>query len=95
MPSLNEPMPEWAIAPNNGALVAGTQLCTRDGRCTGNAHIILVYLSKYVENELLYEVLTDAGNVVVYTEKEIHKGFYPSEWISDVAEVINKFGRKT
>jgi len=56
----------------------GSQLLTRDGRKTGNAHI-----SGPVEERhglKVWPILTDFGNEMCLTEKEIDELFYPPEW---------------
>lgn len=56
------PLPDWAIARNwDYSLVVGAQLCTRDGRRTGNAFIVRV--GEDLEHKTpLYEVMSDMGS---------------------------------
>lgn len=86
-----EQLPHWAIAKNDGKLVLGAMLPTRDGRLHGNAHIIEITADPYRTGKQLYVVLTDAGKTIRFNEGEIKNSFYKSEWISDVQEVIRKF----
>lgn len=86
-------LPDWAIGHNQtGDLVEGAQLCTRNGRRVGTAHIITVRKSKYVD-ELVYEGLTDAGSEFVYTAREIHGAYWIGQCISNPVEVLKRFGR--
>lgn len=84
-------LPEWAIATTSGDLVPGAQLPTRDGRRCGNAHIIEVTTSKFVDNEPLYIVMTDAGSIMRLNSVEVAELFYPPKWVSDVDEVKRRF----
>jgi hypothetical protein len=97
------PIPDWAIARNwDYSLVPGAQLCTRDGRRTGNAHIIQRVVKEvpatadrnnpYGE-QTYYECLTDAGSKFTFTEQEIETAFTVGDWISDPARVLNDFDR--
>lgn len=74
--------PAWAIGPAT-ALVAGAQLCTRDGRKIGNA----VIRGPEVERHGLsfWPVLTDAGNELLLTSAEVAELFWPPEWLMDPA----------
>jgi hypothetical protein len=80
------PLPDWAIARNwDYSLVVGAQLCTRDGRRTGNAFIIRV--GEALEHKTpLYEVMSDMGRHFTMNETEIHEQFWIGEWIMDVEE---------
>ena len=97
------PLPDWAVARNFGyELVPGAQLCTRDGRRTGNAHIIRPVVKEvpatadrnnpYGE-QTYYECLTDAGSKFTFTEQELETAFTIGDWISDPARVLNDFDR--
>lgn len=90
---LPEPLPDWAIGKLNGELVLGAQLCTRDGRRTGNAHIIGITNSKYDGSEL-FLVLTDAGTKMACSRGEVEYFFYPPKYRSNVEEVLRKFQRR-
>lgn len=86
------PLPEWAIARNwDYSLVPGAQLCTKDGRKTGNAHVLRVRGS-VVENLIVHECITDAGSFLTLTEKEILDQFWVGDWISDPKTLIERFG---
>lgn len=86
-------LPEWAISRTDGQLVLGAQLPTRDGRRTGNAHIIAITTAEWAKDGNLYTVLTDAGSIVRFTTGEICSAFYPPQYVSGVDEVIRKFQR--
>ena len=91
-------LPDWAKAHDTtGSLVPGRQLCTRDGRKIGNAHITAVetkdYASQGIPPLTLHTLLTDAGTKLRMTACEIDERFYIGEFISDPEEVIKKFGR--
>jgi hypothetical protein len=81
--SMNELAPEfwpdWATSTID-AVCAGAQLCTRDGRRTGNAVVIKLIDS----NSGTWQVLTDAGNTIFLSEKEIKESFYPPRWTMDI-----------
>lgn len=88
------PLPEWACDRNwDYSLVPGAQLCTKDGRRTGNAHIIkhgagIAAGPVFVPT---FELITDAGSKFIMTEREIETAFYVGDWISDPVEVLKKF----
>lgn len=64
--------PEWATGINyRGALKVGTQLCTKDGRITGNACII----GTKAETGS-FVVRTDAGNCMTVSASEIGRMFW-------------------
>jgi hypothetical protein len=87
-------MPPWAIGRLRGQLILGAHLATRDGRRCGNAHIVLISPSRHVPGEENYKVLTDAGSEMTCTAEEIQELFYPTQWLSDLSEVLLKFGAK-
>ena len=88
------PIPDWAVDRNwDYSLVPGAQLCTRDGRRTGNAHIIRVF-TKFIGSDVtLHECLTDAGSKCTYTESELLNQFTVGDWVSDPARVLAYFDR--
>lgn len=92
------PIPEWASSRNwDYSLVPGAQLCTKDGRRTGNAHIIDIEERDYPGQAgfiTVYRCLTDAGSVFCFTKEEIEGGFYVGDWISEVGEILHKFDRE-
>ena len=84
-------VPDWAeSADDTGTLVVGRQLCTRDGRRTGNAHIIEI--DSNVPSP--FRVLTDAGTYMRLMEGEVQELFYIGLYISDPVKVIERFGVK-
>lgn len=97
------PIPDWAVDRNFGyELVAGAQLCTRDGRKTGNAHIVSIEKKDFphlAHNQnpygeiTVYNCLTDAGSKFVFTEQELNTCFTIGDWISDPARIIKDFDR--
>ena len=89
------PIPDWAVSRNFAyELVPGAQLCTRDGRRTGNAHIIKVNEYKTHDGTIpLYHCLSDAGSKFACTEVEVHNQFTVGDWISDVARILKDFDR--
>ena len=98
------PLPPWAIGYAKGELVLGAQLPTRDGRCCGNGHIIKDEPCEYTpwgmedapedSPHRLYTVMTDAGSIMQMNKTEVRDQFYPPVWVSDVEDVIRKFGPK-
>jgi hypothetical protein len=87
-------LPHWAVrAAQPGILDVGAQLCTRDGRRMGNAHIIGLKAGTLDYGRPYYRVLTDAGTHMVMNSSEINECFWPPRWISDINEVIKKFDR--
>jgi hypothetical protein len=83
-------LPEWATARASG-LELGAMLPTRDGRRTGNAHIIRISPAPKGRMGLQYLILTDAGNTFVMSEPEILSQYYPPQWVADVNETVKKF----
>jgi len=57
------------------------QLCTRDGRVTGNAIV-----EEISEDKRFAKVITDAGNSFRLTETELEGMFHPPVWIMNVDE---------
>ena len=90
------PMPSWAIGHSGGEWVVGAQLATRDGRITGNAHILAVHLHELHPgyDELMYTCITDAGNYIHRTLGEMKSGFYEPTWVSNTEDIIKRFGRE-
>ncbi len=82
-------LPFWATSHNPELIIRkGVQLCTRDGRRVGNAHIIDII------NDDLFLVLTDAGNQMKLNSNEVNELYYVGEFVGDVNEIIKHFGRK-
>lgn len=65
-----------------------TILKTRDGRKIGNAIIIDIVRKPYTENDRLYVIKTDYGNMAELTEFEIKEFFYDPLDIDNV-EIAN------
>lgn len=81
---LQQVLPDWAESYSpDGILCPGRQLCTKDGRRLGNGFITrelepiptLVLLA-------VWEVVTDAGNVLKMTSEEIRELFYVGDYIA-------------
>jgi hypothetical protein len=73
-------IPHWA----NGTTTVptlGAQLCTRDGRGVGNAVIMGGCAGR--DGELSWEILTDAGNTLHFSEAELAESFWPPRWVMD------------
>lgn len=78
----NNMIPDWATGKNKlKELIVGTQLCTKDGRRTGNARIISIE-ERY--GHIVYVARTDAGNLINLVESEVHSMFYIGEWLLPV-----------
>lgn len=74
------PMPEWASGLNKKQeLDLKTQLCTKDGRKTGNARIVMVTRQK--GEKPTYTAITDRGNLMNLSEEEIHELFWIGPYI--------------
>lgn len=83
------PLPSWAVGYNKSkALVPGAQLCTRDGRKIGNAHLL-----GFDPTTGIWCILTDAGNHVHFNVDEVNEMFVVGDFVSDPAEVEARFGR--
>lgn len=79
------PLPHWATGRTNGQLRIGAQLCTRDGRRTGNAVVLdMTYGALTDPPQRLFVVVTDAGTPAYLTEDEVMAMFYPPEYVMDV-----------
>lgn len=86
-------LPHWAIRKaKENILEVGNQLPTRDGRRMGNAHIIEQFTAQYDHGRPYYRVLTDAGTLMIMNSGEINECFWPPKYVSDVQEVVRKFG---
>lgn len=75
-------LPHWAIGFANGKISEGAQLCTKDGRKTGNA--VVFDIEMFPDNTLRACVITDYANVMVLSEAEIQELFHPPKYIMDV-----------
>lgn len=88
------PIPDWAVDRNWAyELVPGAQLLTKDGRKTGNAHIVRIPNKPTPDCETYYHCLTDAGNQMRLSAEELEGMFHIGDWISDPARVIRDFDR--
>lgn len=74
-------LPPWAIGKANGFGDIGAQLCTKDGRRMGNA---VVVGTKTAINMEAMVIITDAGNMLTLTERELQESFYEPTWLLDV-----------
>lgn len=89
------PLPDWAIGRNWAyELVPGAQLMTKDGRITGNAHVLrLTERSGISYRETLYDCITDAGSYMSsMSEREIEHQYWIGDFISDPKTLIARFG---
>lgn len=75
----DHPLPEWAMKRANGYTLAYTALPTRDGRRCGNAVNVGPCIS--LNPETTYKVVTDAGNILKCTERELRELFHEPEYI--------------
>lgn len=74
------PMPEWASGLNKKEeLVLNAQLCTKDGRKTGNARIVMVTYPK--GEKALYTAMTERGNLMNLSKEEVHELFWIGPYI--------------
>lgn len=84
-------MPNWAVKESDGNYMeVGAQLATRDGRRIGNA-----YVNEIAPHDVFVRVaiiISDIGNVVTLTEREMEELFYPPAYIMDVEEARAKRG---
>lgn len=71
---MQEPLPDWADRLSDGdVMVPMTQLCTKDGRRTGNAIVLHTEISHGYEVAVIQ---TDAGHVFKMTRAEILEAFH-------------------
>lgn len=74
-------LPPWAIGKAKGFDDIGAQLCTKDGRKMGNA---IVVGTKTAINMDALVIITDAGNMLTLTERELRESFHEPVWLLDV-----------
>lgn len=77
--------PRWATGPATSPFQLGAQLCTKDGRRTGNGVIVHVETMVFpggIEKPL-YHVVTDAGNAILCMAEAIERIFHPAMWVMD------------
>lgn len=79
-------LPEWAVARTDRPVI-GAMMPTRDGRKIGNAWII----AHWPESDA-WEVLTESGNQLAFTSRELNEFFHPPEFVGDVDDIQNKWG---
>lgn len=80
-----EPLPHWATRRAHGELCVGAQLCTRDGRKTGNAVIVDVTQGSLTDPPRpIYVVITDSGTRLILLGSEVEWLYYPPEYVMDV-----------
>lgn len=83
----NTPLPPWATGEAHGDYtLVGAILPTKDGRRVGNA-IVARSLGVFigVQNDLeVFLVVTDSGNGMKVTIREMADQFYPPRWVSRV-----------
>lgn len=81
---LQQVLPDWAESYSpDGILCPGRQLCTKDGRRLGNAFITRELESiPTIVLVTVWEVVTDAGNVLKMTAQEIRELFYVGDYIA-------------
>jgi len=76
-----ELIPSWAERTSDGTYMEEkAQLCTRDGRKIGNAVVVKTYYSEDIGREVAVCV-TDVGNTLIFTERELEALFYPPKYI--------------
>lgn len=84
-------LPSWAGEALNGEWVQFAQLQTKDGRRMGNAVILNVYTVEWGGKEVdLHTIITDFGNVLELTERELEAQFYPPKWKMKANRVSNR-----
>lgn len=71
-------LPDWASAPAEGNFFPSAQLCTRDGRVTGNAVLMWWTIVSGMPSAV---VSTDAGNVIILTQAELEDMFYAPKFL--------------
>lgn len=83
---LDEPPPPWSMRQSSGEyLEVGAQLCTRDGRKSGNA--VVISLAETADNGArIATVRTDMGNTMRLYLSELKEMFYPPRYVMNVAE---------
>tara|TARA_R110002020_G_scaffold279976_1_gene495760 strand:- start:109 stop:435 length:327 start_codon:yes stop_codon:yes gene_type:complete len=89
---IEEPLPHWAQSRSKGQYTElGAQLCTRDGRRTGNACVVAVLPApedpRWTFGEV-YEVVTDMGTSTKLTLLELEGLFHPPEYIFKVDKIV-------
>lgn len=75
----DELLPEWATAYSSEYQTL-SQLCTKDGRVTGNAHIFHIAKSEFTGDNI-YCVITEVGNITKYSLQELKERFHTPKYI--------------
>lgn len=77
------PLPEWAEDYNrNFDLVLRAQLCTKDGRRTGNARVVeIIDDHPLFPKDRIYKVRTDVGTELNIVKSEVHEMFHVGMYI--------------
>lgn len=77
---LERQLPPWATGHAKSFTDVGAQLCTRDGRRMGNA-VLYNAEATPVFGRQVFNVVTDVGNLVRFTETELQSAFYEPRYI--------------
>lgn len=91
MDTINYLLPHWAIGTTDRPEI-GAQLCTRDGRKTGNA--VIIGQEKMRNGALCWSVLTDAGSHMHLTDRELNELFWPPRWLVNPATAPGVIARR-
>lgn len=90
-------LPEWAsrkVTPGeDGYLCLHAQLMTRDGRRNGNA--VIASFEKHPVLGQLARIVTDMGNEVRMTRRELEDGFYPPVYVMKPDAVGVRIGKQS
>lgn len=86
-----ESLPHWAVGTTPGVLCIGAQLPTKDGRVTGNAHIVQIDVPPRGVLGPVYTILTDAGNTARMSKAEVYESFHRPHYIGDVRNILRLF----
>ncbi|ABM96890.1 hypothetical protein [Methylibium petroleiphilum] len=79
--ALAEFLPPWATGRAKGWTDIGAQLRTKDGRRIGNAVLVG---SEQQQGLTFYQVLTDVGTLVHFTERELEEMFHQPDYTMNV-----------
>lgn len=81
--TIDDLLPDWAIGKTSDYMAVGAQLATRDGRRTGNA--VVTATEKHPLLGQLAVVVTDVGNTIRMTPRELVDAFHEPKWLMDPA----------
>jgi hypothetical protein len=73
--------PDWATGLAETYMQPSAQLCTRDGRRMGNA---IVAALETRHDKKFAVVVSDAGSVVRFTERELEELFHQPKWLMNL-----------